>query len=124
MNDLKKRILIIDDDKDYTDLVETWFDTAEIFELICFNDSAEALRNMEEIKPHLILLDLKMPEVSGHDICGVLRHHDVFSEIPILYLSAIETPEHKNKAMALGAKEYISKSIKKETLLEKINHYL
>lgn len=123
MNHSKKKILIVDDDKNYTDLLETWFSNSE-YEVMSFNDSAEALRNIEDCKPDLILLDLKMPEVSGHDICGVLRHHDVLSDVPVLYLSAIKKEEHKVKALALGAKEYLSKDIKKEVLLKKINRYL
>lgn len=123
MMNRKKNILIIDDDREYTRLIETWLIQSD-FACFVSNSSTTSFAIIENCKPDIILLDLHMPSLNGHEVCAVLKAHKSFANVPVIFLSATIGKEEEEKALALGAQGYLSKLIKKEALIEALEKYL
>jgi CheY-like chemotaxis protein len=118
-----KIIAVIDDDTEYTSLIEAWLKDSDI-ECVISNSSTKAFDVIEESKPALILLDVNMPNLNGHDMCAILKTHQDFKNIPVVFLSANSDKESEEKAYALGAKGYLSKLMEKNEFLSSIQKYL
>ena len=102
------KILIVDDDILITGLMQTLV-TMDGHEAIIVNESTEAMETANAVIPDLITLDLMMPNLSGFDLCELLRTNPKFSQTPIIIISAKEDTHSREKAFALGATEYINK---------------
>jgi len=102
------KILIVDDDTLITGLMETLINMGG-HKAIIVNNSTEAMDTALAEKPNLITLDLMMPHLSGYDICEMLRADPQFDQTPIVIISAKEDTRSKEKALALGATEYMTK---------------
>lgn len=102
------KILIVDDDILITGLMQTLV-TMDRHEAIIVNDSTEAMDLAISENPDLITLDLMMPGLSGYDLCGLLRANSQFDQTPIVIISAKEDSQSREKALKLGATEYITK---------------
>jgi DNA-binding response OmpR family regulator len=102
------KILIVDDDILITGLMQTLV-AMDGNEAIIVNDSIEAMEMAVSVQPDLITLDLMMPGLSGYDLCGLLRGDPRFDQTPIVIISAKEDAKSKEKALALGATEYMTK---------------
>src|SRR5690348_10325906 len=74
--------------------------------------------------PGLILLDVMLPEMSGFDICKVLKADPETKSIPVIFLTARSMPSEIQHAMALGALGYLAKPFDPMTLVGQINHIL
>jgi DNA-binding response OmpR family regulator len=117
------KILIVDDDILITGLMQTLV-TMDGHEAIVVNESAEALGIAIAEKPSLITLDLMMPNLSGYDICELLRADHQFDQTPIIIISAKEDSASKEKASALGATEYLVKPFDIDLFLTTIKRLL
>jgi DNA-binding response OmpR family regulator len=102
------KILIVDDDILITGLMQTLVNM-DGNEAVIVNDSLEAVETAVATQPDLITLDLMMPGLSGYDICQLLRADPRFDKTPIIVISAKEDTQSKEKAIKLGATEYITK---------------
>lgn len=84
----------------------------------------QALSAIAVRKPHLILLDISMPEVDGFDFCEMLKQDTTLNDIPIIFISALNTTEDKVKGFKLGAVDFISKPFELEEITLRINTHL
>ena len=113
-------ILIIEDDLELGPLVRDFLDKEGFSVLLC--DSAEkalALLRKEEIR--LVLLDIMLPGMNGHEMCGAIRKE---KNIPILMMSALTNEESKLLAYELGADDYVEKPFSIKVLVAKIKALL
>lgn len=111
------RILVIDDDAGMTDLM-TILLTPAFSEVIVANSAQDGIRLAHESNLNVIIVDLLLPEQNGWEICKVIRE---FSNVPILILSAIDTPEMIADALDNGADDYITKPVSSSTLIARLN---
>ncbi|MCT7985116.1 response regulator [Laspinema sp. A4] len=79
-----------------------------------------ALTAIESSKPRLILLDVQMPDMSGYQLCHLIKSDPNTLDIPIIFLSANDDPSEKRKAISTGGADYISKPFNIEKLMEAI----
>ena len=75
-------------------------------------------------QPDLILLDIDMPEMDGYEVCRRLKASDATSEIPVVFLSALDQPLDKVKAFEVGGIDYISKPFRVEEVLARVRMHL
>ena len=101
------KVLIIDDDVAITDLMSMLLKTHG-FDTITCNGGAEGIKLAREKDPHIILLDLMMPDMDGWQVCREIR---TFSNIPILILSAINDPRMVASVLDLGADDFLVKPV-------------
>jgi PAS domain S-box-containing protein len=85
---------------------------------------AEALQSIYMQIPDLILLDVKMPEMDGFEVCRQLKSTESTREIPIIYLSAMDETSHKVEGFKTGGVDYITKPFQSEEVLARVNTHL
>jgi DNA-binding response OmpR family regulator len=117
------KILIVDDDILITGLMQTLVNM-DGHEGIIVNDSGEAFETAVAMQPDLITLDLMMPNLSGFDLCELLRADTQFAATPIVIISAKEDKHSKEQAFALGATEYLNKPFDIDQFLSMIKRLL
>jgi len=113
------KILIVDDDVMITTLMQSLVGIGG-HQPIVVNDSTEALETAKSTDPDLITLDLMMPNLSGYDICELLRADPQFADTPIIIISAKEDTQSREHAFALGANEYLNKPFNIDDFLDTI----
>jgi len=120
-----RKILIIEDELDITKLLS--FRLKKIgFEVLTAHDSETGLREAREKRPDLIILDLMLPELSGEEVCKAIREcdDDVFSQTPIIMVTAKIGEVDRIIGKVIGANSYITKPFDIEKLVEEIHKIL
>jgi DNA-binding response OmpR family regulator len=123
MNSNKTKILIVDDNPINLGLAvhilgEAGFDT------VIADRGIEAIETAKYCSPNLILMDLKMPGLSGIEICSILKNHKLTKSIPIIVLTAWDDEDNKSDAFAAGAVDFATKPFHSMELLGKIDLHL
>lgn len=114
-------ILYAEDERDIRDLV-TFALLVAGYEMIPVPDGAEALRIVTNEKVDLVLLDVRMPKMTGYEVCRALKSKSQTAHIPIIFLSAKGQEAEINTGLGLGAEEYFLKPFSPEDLTKRINH--
>jgi two-component system, OmpR family, response regulator VicR len=116
---MKKKILVIEDDKDIADLVKLVLET-EDFVVATVLDPTEALDTAKSYKPDAILLDLTMPKIDGWQVFKLLRKDDELASIPIAILTAkSEQFDEMVGLHVMNADAYITKPFGKQELINR-----
>jgi two-component system, cell cycle response regulator len=102
------KLLIIDDSPDALEVAKTRL-AKENLDIYCAEGGREGLELARREKPDLILLDLEMPDMSGFEVCHVLKTDHELCMIPVLFLSGSATAEDKVHGLDLGAVDYVTK---------------
>lgn len=101
------RILIVDDDVDVADYLHYLF--APDYEVVNRYSAEEALADLEEVKPDIILSDIIMGDMSGLEFCKMLKGNLSFSHIPVVLITAMASMHNQIDGLKLGAVAYITK---------------
>jgi len=120
LNPQKIRVLIVDDDDAAGKLIE--------LTLHAMGCKTRRARNRQEIAqglaekplPHLVLLDILLPDANGFDVLNRIRQHPALKNIPVMLLSALGEREHVTHGLALGADGYITKPVLPSVLLKAV----
>jgi DNA-binding response OmpR family regulator len=120
---LKPYILTVDDDLLIQKIIERIL-TDGGYRVKCIQSAREGLKQVSAEKPALILVDIMMPEMDGYQFCASLQKKSETSYIPVIFLTALETPQSKTKAFSAGAVDYLVKPLDREVLLRKIRSHL
>jgi DNA-binding response OmpR family regulator len=113
------KILIVDDDVDITEFMKALVSMGG-HQPTTVNDSTKAIEVANSMHPDLITLDLMMPGLNGFELCDLLHNDPKFANIPIVIVSARDDRESKDKAIEMGAKDYITKPFGVDELMNKI----
>ena len=117
------RILLVDDENDILEFV-TYNLQKEGFKVYTANNGTEAVRLAEEVMPHLILLDVMMPEMDGIETCQVIRSNPKLKNILVAFLTARGEDYSQIAGFDAGGDDYISKPIKPKVLVSRIKALL
>ncbi|MFH1754054.1 MAG: EAL domain-containing response regulator [Candidatus Omnitrophota bacterium] len=119
---IKKLILIIDDDPDFIATMQYFLENSNynVIKALCGNEGI----NMARHKPDLILLDLKMPDISGHEVCKRLKENSETRNIPIVMLTSHKATIDKVEAFNLGVVDYIDKDCPFDEMLARFKAVL
>jgi two-component system, OmpR family, KDP operon response regulator KdpE len=116
----RMRILVIDDDPAMTDLLKLLLQPTQAY-ILTANSGKEGLELAQKQQPDIVLLDLMMPEMDGWEVCKAIRE---FSAMPILVLSALDSPGTVAAALDAGADDYLIKPVPSGVLLAHINNLI
>ena len=119
----RKRILIVDDEKDLVDILKARLEI-EGYEILAAYDGQEGLEKAQEEKPDLILLDVMMPKMNGYQVCRLLKYDEEFQNIPVIIITARGQEQDKMTGDEVGADEYITKPFENGVLFAKIKELL
>lgn len=120
---MTKRVLVADDEPNILISLE-FLMKREGWQVSVARDGHEALEAIRRERPDLVLLDVMMPVLSGHDVCQKVRERADLRHIKILMLSAKGYAAEVNKGMAIGADLYITKPFSTRELLAKVEQLL
>ena len=98
--------------------------TNEKFKVVTANNGKDALVQAAEKQPDLILLDVMMPEMNGFEVSEKLKANPVTQNIPIIFLTALNTTSDIVKGFKVGANDFISKPFNKEELVIRVTHQI
>mgnify|MGYP001577096794 FL=1 len=107
------RVLVVDDEPDAVELLQEFL-TSKGYEVVTASNGEEALRKVKEERPHLILLDVRMPGMNGLDVLRQVRQFD--QEVGVIMVTAVNEEETGREALKLGAFDYIVKPLNLEYL--------
>ena len=116
-------ILLVEDDPDIRHLVAYKLHKAGL-DVVGVSDGAAALRQARSQPPDLVLLDVRMPRMSGLDVCRELRAGPLRADVPIIMLTARARPQDLEQGYAAGATDYIVKPFSPRELLERVESAL
>ncbi len=115
----KKRLLVVDDEKDFVTVVAARLELSG-FEVIKAFGGKEGLEKAYAEKPDAIILDVRMPEMDGFDVCRRLKMDENCKEIPVIMLTGKSDPEDVKISKEIGADAYFIKPFDLDTLLYEI----
>lgn len=104
------RVLIIDDDATLAERYRLVLDAAGM-DVTVLSKVTQMMTTLERLRPELILMDLHMPEFTGPELAGVIRQHDQWASLPIVYLSAETDFDLRVSALNRGGDDYLIKPI-------------
>ncbi len=107
------KVVIIDDDILLTDMLKEVL-PADTFEVSVANSGREGIEAVRQVEPDVIMLDLMMPGISGWEVCRAIR---IFSQTPILVVSAVVDSQGVMQALQAGADDYLLKPLPQGMLL-------
>lgn len=118
-----KRIMVVDDDEDFTNLYKAALMAAG-FDTTAVNQSTAAIEMAYLVKPDVFLIDLMMPELDGFQLCRMIRADPVLGNIPIVIVTALTDIDSRMVALGAGANDYLTKPFAIDTLKARINPLL
>jgi len=119
----KRRILIVEDNTDISDLLVIRLEIAGYSTCVAAS-ATEALTAVDNFRPHGILLDIGLPGGDGFDVLKSLNMRKGLPAIPVLMLTARQAMDDIRKALALGAKDYVTKPFDDQKLLLRVARLL
>lgn len=117
------KILIVDDVTSNVLLLKILL-TNEKFQVCTANCGNMCIEQARKEKPDLILLDVMMPDISGFDTAVILKKDPELKEIPIIFLTALNSPADLVKGFQVGANDFLSKPFNKEELVVRVMHQI
>lgn len=123
INPSEYKILIVDDVMSNVLLLKVLL-TNEKFAIATASNGRQALEQVEKEKPNLVLLDVMMPDMSGFEVAQHLKSNPQTAEIPIIFLTALNSTADIVKGFQVGANDFISKPFNKEELIIRVTHQI
>jgi CheY-like chemotaxis protein len=122
---MKTRILVVDDEPDFTHLLKVTLEAEGYYEVREENDAAAALSAAREFGPDLVVLDIMMPEMDGDEVAARLRNDPFLRDVPVIFMTALvsrqEAPEGTCQS---GGQTFLPKDTPVDKLVECIEQKL
>ena len=120
---MRNTILVVDDTLKNLDVLITSMESFG-FNFSVARSGEEMFKRLEQVLPALILLDVRMPGMSGFEACRRLKAHERFQQIPVIFMTALAETADKVKGFDLGAVDYITKPFQQEEVLARLKTHL
>ena len=119
----KRRILIVDDEPSIVKILRKQLEVAG-FDVAVAMDGADGLARIRETRPELVVLDVMLPKMNGHQVCAAVKQDPELRTTPVLMLTAKAQRQDQQEALSCGAEAYLTKPFQLEELLEKVRGLL
>ena len=123
INPSEYKVLIVDDVISNVLLLKVLL-TNEKFNIVTAGNGTQALEQVKKEKPDLVLLDVMMPDISGFEVAQQMKADPEMSEIPIIFLTALNSTADIVKGFQVGGNDFISKPFNKEELIIRVTHQI
>jgi CheY-like chemotaxis protein len=118
-----KRVVVVDDDPKVRELIE-WTLRPPEFEVLAFGDARDALAKLPDLRPHLIICDMMMPEMDGRVFLKVVKRSEELKDVPFLFLTAVRVGAEVQAAFDAGAAAFLVKPFPVARLVRTIRDVL
>lgn len=115
-------VLVVDDEKQNRALLAELL--KESCRVILAKNGVQALERAHALQPDLILLDVLMPDMNGHQVIQALKNDDLTRHIPVIFVSALDRPEDEEHGLDLGAVDYITKPFHPSIVRKRVRNHL
>ncbi len=120
----KRRILIVDDDRDSTHLIKILLEKISHYLVLAENNAAKAHESARDFRPDLILLDIMMPQIDGGDIAAQIDADPGLQRTPIIFLTALVTKTEAKAGLHIQGHPVLAKPIDIPELINRIEENL
>jgi CheY-like chemotaxis protein len=119
---MKKRILVVDDEPDFTTMLRLGLESHGYFEVREENDAEHARAAAREFDPDVVLLDIMMPEMEGSEVAAALKADPVTRDVPVIFLTAlVSQADAPAGSCSSGGHTFLPKDIRIEKLIRCID---
>ena len=115
------KVLVVDDIKANVKLLEARL-SAEYFEILTAYSGPEALEVLEEERVDVILLDVMMPGMDGFEVCQHLKRNPETQHIPVIMVTALDTPQDRLRGLEVGADDFLTKPVDDIALVTRVKN--
>lgn len=119
----KKLILVADDDAMNREIMEAFL-SAEDYDVALANNGTSALQQAMTIQPDLIILDVKMPDMTGYEVCKKLRRDPTTRDIAIMIVTGFDAKEDREQALQAGANVFFPRPFDGDDLIAQVSSLL
>ena len=119
----KGTVLVVEDQASFREFLQLGLNKLGL-EVVTALTGKIALTRAREHNPDLILLDVMLPDMDGYEICREMREQPETTLVPIIFVSAVSSEKHIQRAMAAGATDYLVKPLSMEDIKNLVIHYL
>ena len=120
---MAKTVLIVDDESYIVKSLSFVMKNAG-FDTGSASDGEEALKKVDEMVPDLVILDVMMPKLDGFEVCKAIRGNPAWSSIKIIMLTAKGRDSEREKGLALGADDYLTKPFSTRDILKRVQEMM
>jgi two-component system, sensor histidine kinase and response regulator len=120
---MKKKILVVEDERDLAELL-SYHLQKENYQTIIARSGEEAIDAVQSHAIDAVLLDIMLPEISGWEVCRILREGAKGKSLPIIVVTALSDEESRIRGLSLGADDYLSKPYSIKELLLKVKRHI
>ena len=122
--DRKRRILIVDNDRDTTHLVKILLEKTGRYSVLEENDATNAHQSAQNFRPDLILLDIVMPETDGGEVAAQIQADPELQRTPVIFLTALVTKAETKTGLRIQGHPFLAKPISIPELINGIEENL
>ena len=115
-------ILVVDDDLINIQVVKSAL--KDEYDVLSAQNGHDAISRLKEHKPDLILLDVMMPEMSGFDLCSIIKSDAAFADIPVIFLTALDSNDGELRGLEIGGVDYITKPVNLPLLRQRVHNHI
>ena len=119
-----RRLVMIVDDSVTVRKVTSRLLERQGYDIVTAKDGVDAMEQLENVRPDLMLLDIEMPRMDGFEVTNLVRHHDIHHDLPIIMITSRTGEKHRERAFSLGATDYMGKPFQEAELLANIENLL
>ena len=119
----KKKILLLEDNPAIREVARCRLESQD-YVVMTAGDGIQGLEILGQERPHVILLDVKMPRMDGFDLTRNIRSDERTRHIPIIMITSRTATKHRNYAMELGVNEYLGKPYQESDLLRLVGSFV
>ena len=123
INPSEYKVLIVDDVISNVLLLKVLL-TNEKFKIVTAGNGTQALEQVKKENPDIVLLDVMMPDISGFEVAQQMKADPEMAEIPIIFLTALNSTADIVKGFQVGGNDFISKPFNKEELIIRVTHQI
>jgi twitching motility two-component system response regulator PilG len=117
------KVMVIDDSKTIRRTAESLLKRAGC-DVSTATDGFEALALVADLRPDVIFVDIMMPRLDGYQTCALIKHNEVYKNIPVIMLSSKDGLFDRARGRIVGSEEYLTKPFTKDELLDAIRRHV
>lgn len=123
-NSNARRLVMIVDDSVTVRKVTSRLLERQGYDIVTAKDGVDAIEQLENVRPDLMLLDIEMPRMDGFEVINLVRHHDIHRDLPIIMITSRTGEKHRERAFSLGVTHYMGKPFQEAELLANIQQLI
>jgi len=118
-NHMKSTVMVVDDSITMRRVASKLLERHN-YEVVTAKDGVDALAQLEDVRPDVMLLDIEMPRMDGYELASHMQNEDQYSKIPIIMITSRTGEKHRDRALEIGVTNYMGKPYQEDELINNI----